>query len=125
LLHIIVPKKSLTHQDVAANHPGVKIVKAMGSSGVKYPKYNFEDERLVSASKVVKKAKLLLFAVNREEFEATTEHIKWNRDVSMEHVDIERAISGFAGERQVLVIKIKRMRIEAAYGAAVAAVAAF
>ena len=65
----IAPKKSLTHQDVkafvAANYPDpeVKIVKTTGGSGVKYPKYKFEDVRLVSASEVAKKADLLLFAV--------------------------------------------------------------
>ena len=121
----IAPKKSLTHQDVkafvAANHPEVKIVKANGGSGVKYPKYKFEDVRLVSASEVAEKADLLLFAVIWEEWEATTEHVKWDRDVSIEHPDIERAISGFAGERRVLVIKIRRRRMEAAYSAAVAA----
>ena len=120
----IAPNIRLTHKDVkafvAANHPEAKIVKDKGGS-VKYPKWKFEDVRLVSASEVAEKADLLLFAVIWEEWEATTEHVKWDRDVSIEHPDIERAISGFAGERRVLVIKIRRRRMEAAYSAAVAA----
>ena len=52
----IVPKAKLTHQDVkefvATNHPEVKITKASGGSGVKNPKYNFKNVRLVSASEV-------------------------------------------------------------------------
>ena len=121
----IVPKTKLTHQDVkefvATIHPNVKITKAPGGSGVKNPKYNFTNVRLVSASEVAQKADLVLFAVIWEEFEVATEHIQWDRDVNIEHPDIEKAISGFAGKRKVLVIKIRRRRMEAAYAAAVAA----
>ena len=106
---------------VAANHPEVGIVKVSGGSGARYPKYNFKNVRLVSASELAEKAKLLLFAIIWEEFEAATEHVKWDRDVSLEHPDIERATSGFTGERRVLVIKVKRRRMESAYAAAVAA----
>lgn len=120
----IEPGTKIYHQDVmnfiAANHPEVKIVKATGGSGVKYPKYIFENVRLVSAFEVAEKAELLLFAIIWEEYEAATFHVKWDREVQMEHPDIERAISGFAGRRRVLVIKIRRRRMEAA-----SAVAAF
>ena len=51
------------------------------------------------------------------EFEATTEHVKWDRNVSMEQPDIKRAISGFAGKRRVQVLKIRRT-MESAYVAA-------
>jgi hypothetical protein len=39
----------------------------------------------------------------------------------LEHTDIEKATSGFAGERRVLVIKVRRRRMESAYAAAVEA----
>lgn len=116
---------NLTHKDVmefvAENHPEVKIVKARGGAGAKYPNYNFKGVQLISAPEVAEKADLLLFAVIWEEFEIATAHVKWDRDVVIKHPDIERAISGFAGERRVLVIKIKRRRMESAYAAAVAA----
>ena len=106
--HSIVPKTKLTHKEVKtfinANYPEVGIVKVKGGTGFKYPKYRLNNLRLVSASELAKKAELLLFAIIWEEFEAATEHVKWDRDVSVDHPDMERATSGFAGERCVLVI---------------------
>ena len=122
----IAPKKRISHQEVwrflTANYPKVKITKTTGGSS-SLSKYKFNEMRLVSASELAQKAELILFAVIWEEFEAAIAHIKWNREFSMDHPcrDIERAISGYAGERRVMVIKVKRRRMESAYGAALAA----
>ncbi len=107
----IVPKNLLSHQEVqahvATNHPDVKIVQTSGGGGSKYPHFKFHDLLLVSASELAKKAELLLSGIIWEEFEVLTGHIKRARDLTVDHPVIERAISGFAGERRVLAIKEK------------------
>ena len=117
--------RTLTHQEVkelvAENIMEVKIVKARGGSST-YPTYTFRKVRLVSASELAEKAELLLVAVTLEEWQAASANVKWARPVtSLIHPEIERASSGFAGARRVLVIQCRRRRMECAHAAAVMA----
>ncbi len=127
----ILPSTEVTHKDVkefvAQNLPEAGIFKMAGGSGTRYPKYRFLWVGLVSASEVARQAELLLFTATKKEFDATTRHVQWRREVAIEHPDITKAISGFAGARRVLVIRIRTgptdsaCTPDAAYAAAVAA----
>jgi len=113
-------RNRITHSEVktcvAKTHPyaGISINKVENSA----PQYTFNNLRLSKADELARKAELCLFGIIWEEFEALTAAIKWARDVNVDDPDVERAISGFAGNRIVLAIKVRKTRMESAYGAA-------
>jgi hypothetical protein len=122
--NIVTTIVTASHHDIytyiVKTHPDVKVSKTKGGN-LAFPKYHFKGIRLVSATELAEKAELILFAIIWEEHECLTEHLTWRRDIILDHPDVEKASSALAGERCVLAIKVRRRRMESAYGAALAA----
>ena len=97
------------------------MVKGRGGTS-KYPHFLFKELRIVSAIELARKTELLHFAVLWEEMECIKENFGFARDITSDgafaHPEIEQVVCGFAGQRIVLAIKVKRRRMESLFAAA-------